>query len=160
MCSSDLRRPGDPSVDDVVQRTNMTLWRKRESFTLGTNFRAWAFEVAKWNVRSHFKEKGRKHWLVFDDELTNAVADRMSEKSLIRPSARQAALRDCMTKLRDIDRDLLLSHYEVGESLAEFAERTQRSRNGLKVTLFRLRAALRRCIADRISVESTQQPAP
>jgi SAM-dependent methyltransferase len=61
--------PGESDVDDVLQRTNITLWRKRETFTLGTNFRAWAFEVAKWNVRSTFKDKKRKHWLVFDEEL-------------------------------------------------------------------------------------------
>lgn len=148
--------PGDPACDDVVQRTNITLWRKRETFTLGTNFRAWAFEVAKWNVRSHFKDLGRKHWLVFDDGLTEAVSDRMSELTETRDDDRQAALRECLAKLRRIDRELLISHYEVGETLAECAARTGRSRNGLKVTLFRLRAALRGCIAARLGLERIQ----
>ena len=152
--------PGESDVDDVLQRTNLTLWRKRESFTLGTNFRAWAFEVAKWNVRSSFKDKKRKHWLVFDEELTSAVADQMLTQTQISTSDRQAAMRECLSKLREIDRHLLISHYEVGESLAEFAERTNRSRKGLKVALFRLRATLRRCIGSRLALQNPPPESP
>ncbi len=148
--------PGDPAVDDVLQRTNLTLWRKRSDFTPGTNFRAWAFEVAKWNVRSHFKELGRKHWLVFDDDLATAITERMAERVPPRPAPRQAALQECLQQLRPIDRDLLLSHYEVGETLAECAARTGRSAKGLKVTLFRIRAALRRCIHSKLEIDRTR----
>lgn len=145
--------PGDPAVDDVLQRTNLTLWHKRGDFTPGTNFRAWAFAVAKWTVRSHFKDLGRKHWLVFDDELAEAVSERMAEKIPPSPNSRQVALRECMAQLRPIDRDLLLSHYEIGESLSECAARIGRSPRGLKVTLFRLRAALRRCIQSKLEID-------
>jgi RNA polymerase sigma-70 factor (ECF subfamily) len=150
--------PGDPAVDDVLQATSLTLWRKRRDYRAGTNFRAWAFQCARWCVRAHFKDRGRKHWLVFDDELTEAIGDQLAARMPPRPDAARSALRSCLQRLRQHDRDLLLSHYEVGESLTECAERTGRSVNSLKVTLFRLRAAMRRCIVDRLAVESSRVP--
>jgi len=145
--------PGDPAVDDVLQAANITIWRKRAEFEAGTNFRAWAFQCAKWCARAHFKERGRKHWLVFDDDLVESIGERIAAELPPTPDAAQSALRVCLTRLRERDRHLVLSHYEVGESLAECAKRTGRSVNSLKVTLFRLRAALRRCIVDRLAIE-------
>jgi RNA polymerase sigma-70 factor, ECF subfamily len=48
--------PGDPAADDVLQQTNITPWRKRETYHSGTHFRSWAFECAKWTLRAHLKE--------------------------------------------------------------------------------------------------------
>lgn len=148
--------PGDPAVDDVLQQTNLTLWRKRESYRSGTNFRAWAFECARWTMRAHFKEQGRKSWLVVDDELARAVSERMIERLPKVPGESQAMLRICLGKLREADRDLLLSHYEEGRSLAQCAALTGRSAASLKVTLFRLRAALRRCMTSRLALGRLQ----
>lgn len=143
--------PGDPGTDDVMQRTNLTLWRKRGTYQSGTNFRAWAFECAKWTMRAYFKEKQRGNWLVVDEDLTRAVTERMIERVPASTDAPQAALRMCLDRLRPIDRDLVLSHYEEGETLAECAKRSGRTPGTLKVTLFRLRALLRRCITDRLA---------
>ncbi|MGC4016969.1 MAG: sigma-70 family RNA polymerase sigma factor [Luteolibacter sp.] len=143
--------PGDSGVDEVMQRTNITLWRKRDDYQSGTNFRAWAFECAKWTMRAYFKEKQRKSWLIIDDDLTRAVTERMIESLPAAADATQAALRLCLERLRPIDRELVLAHYEGGESLAECAQRSGRTPGTVKVTLFRLRGILRRCISDRLA---------
>jgi RNA polymerase sigma-70 factor (ECF subfamily) len=143
--------PGDPGADDVMQRTNLTLWRKRQTYQSGTNFRAWAFECAKWTLRAYLKEKQRKSWLLVDEELLKTVTERMVERIPQPPDAPQAALRLCLERLRPIDRDLVVSHYEEGRTLAECAQKSGRTAGTLKVTLFRLRAALRRCISDRLA---------
>lgn len=143
--------PGDAGADDVLQLANLTIWRKRETFESGTNFRAWAFECAKWTLRAYLKEKKRANWLVVDEELTRLVSDRMLERLPDHASASQTALRMCLERLRPIDQDLVLSHYEEGQTLESIAQRSNRTTGTLKVTLFRLRAALRRCISDRIA---------
>lgn len=143
--------PGDSGTDEVMQRTNITLWRKRETYQTGTNFRAWAFECAKWTMRAYLKEKQRGNWLVVDEELTQVITDRMIERLPPSPNAPQIALRMCLEKLRPVDRDLILNHYEGGESLAECAQRSGTTAGTLKVTLFRIRAVLRRCISDRLA---------
>lgn len=143
--------PGYEGVDEVVQRTNITLWRKRDTYQSGTNFRAWAFTSAKWTLLAYLKEKKRENWLVVDDELTCIVMDRMIEKIPDQPSSLHAALRLCLEQLRPIDRDLLLSHYEDSEGLSAISKRSGRSAGTLKVTLHRLRAIMRRCISDRLA---------
>lgn len=143
--------PGDPNIDDVLQQANLTMWRKRGDFAPGTNFRAWAFECAKWTMRAHFKEKQRKSWLLVDEGLTQAITDGMLARLPDSPSAGQAALRQCLGKLRESDRDLLISYYEEGRSLGECSKQTGRSASSLKVALFRLRAVLRRCITANLA---------
>lgn len=143
--------PGDPDTDEVMQRTNLVLWRKRDSFTPGTNFRAWAFECAKWTIRAYLKEKRRSNWLIIDDDLTRHLTETMMHLIPSSPNATQTALRLCLQRLRSSDRELLLSHYQDGESLSDFARRAGTTPGTLKVTLFRLRAALRRCISDRLA---------
>jgi RNA polymerase sigma-70 factor (ECF subfamily) len=48
--------PGDPSVDDILQRTNLVLWRKRRSFEKGTSFHVWACAVARWEGSGSLKQ--------------------------------------------------------------------------------------------------------
>lgn len=143
--------PGDPGLDEVLQRTNITLWRKSETYQSGTNFRAWAFECAKWTMRAYLKEKQRGNWLVVDEELTRVITERLIARVPVSPNAPQTALRMCLERLRPVDRNLILSHYEDGNTLAECAQRSGTTAGTLKVTLFRLRVALRRCISDRLA---------
>ena len=38
--------PNRTDVDDLLQETNLVLWREFESFEIGTNFTAWAYRIA------------------------------------------------------------------------------------------------------------------
>ena len=49
--------PADRDAEDIVQRCNIVLWRKRESFEPGSNFKAWAFAVARWEILAVMKER-------------------------------------------------------------------------------------------------------
>ncbi len=40
-------------AQDVMQETNMILWRKADQFRLGTNFGAWMLKVAYFQVVAH-----------------------------------------------------------------------------------------------------------
>ena len=70
--------PGDSSVNDVLQRTNLVIWRKRKDFKEGTNFKSWAFSIAHWEVRAYLKECKRKSWLVVDEELCDKLNQSMT----------------------------------------------------------------------------------
>jgi RNA polymerase sigma-70 factor (ECF subfamily) len=136
----------------VVQQANATLWRKRDEFALGTNFRAWAFSVARYEVLSHRKRQARDSRLVFGEELEQVLADDLIE----RPDdteRRHEALRGCLEKLRQQDRELLLYRYTAtAGTLDDFAQRMGRSVGGLKVTLHRLRNALLGCIEKQLAI--------
>lgn len=143
--------PGDSAAHDVVQQANATLWKKRNEFLLGTNFKAWAFSVARYEVLNHRKQQARDSRLVFGEELEQIFTDELIEHD-DETERRHEALRGCMEKLRQQDRDLILHRYSTSAgTLDDFAQRMGRSVGGLKVTLHRLRNALITCIEKQLA---------
>ena len=62
-------------ADDLLQETNATLLRKRESFAVGTSFSAWAKRVAHFEVLAWRKRRRKEgHRCLLDDELFEALA--------------------------------------------------------------------------------------
>lgn len=76
--------PMGGEVEDVLQRVNLVIWRKREQFEIGTNFKAWAFAVARWEAMSYLKQRKRDSWLLFDSELAQLVEEELSQRGMPR----------------------------------------------------------------------------
>lgn len=139
--------PGDPNVEDVLQRTNMVLWKKQANFEVGTSFKAWAFSVARWETRAWLTEKKRNDWLVFNDDLTDQLVDQFQQSFAGKEESNIInALRRCLGKLENNERFLIFNYYQGGKSMAECAAITRKTEGALRVSLFRIRAGLRRCI--------------
>ena len=145
--------PGSSGARDLLQEVNITLWQKRDSFELGTNFKAWAFQTIRYHMLNHRRRLVSQGWLVFDDDLI----ERLSPEFEIEPDDledRHLALRTCLQRLRPQDRDLLHHRYATTSSLQQYAEATRRSSGTLKAILFNLRAALKRCIERQLQAAS------
>lgn len=144
--------PGDFSAKDVAQQTNAKLWEKRADFTPGTNFKAWAFSIARYEVLNYRKRLARdaRLGLVFSSELEDVMTEELTHE----PDdldQRQDALWQCLNKLRPVDKELILSRYFKNETLQDFANQVGRSAGGLKVTLHRLRSSLQTCIEENLT---------
>ncbi len=141
---------GSPDAQDILQKTNIILWDKKEDFISGTNFKSWAFAVARYEVFGHRKRLRRNGWLVFADDVAEQFARDLEvdntdwEHSL-------SALDGCLGKLRPQDMELVQMRYSSKCGLEEYAQSLNRSSGTLKARLFKIRAALRRCIEDSIS---------
>ena len=72
--------PGDPGADDVFQETNRVLWEKIEKFEPGTNFAAWAYTIARFQVMAHQKKRKRQSWLCFDDALVELILNEATDQ--------------------------------------------------------------------------------
>lgn len=142
--------PGSPDVDDVIQETNAEIWQKRGDFRIGTNFKSWMFSVAKFKVMSVWRDhQRRKVWAVPDETLMKLV-ERIEEGALNSTEARHDILRVCLERLRAEDRSLILNRYISGHSMARLSREIGRPRDSLKVSLHRIRTALKACIQKRI----------
>lgn len=137
--------PGNSGVRDLLQEVNITLWQKRDTFELGTNFKAWAFQTIRYHLLNHRRRLVAQGWLVFDDDLIKSLSPEF-EVEPDELEGRHLALRGCLARLRPQDRDLLHHRYATDSSLQEYAASTNRSAGTLKAILFNLRAALKRCI--------------
>lgn len=142
-----------PAVDvraDIVQEINILLWEKRASFELGTNFKAWAFAVARYVVMNNQKRFRREGRVVFSSEMVEALADRLEELDS-EPDERMEALRECMKNLREEDRRLLLDCHAGRGSIERAAEQRGQPAATLRSILLRLRRRLLRCIRSRLA---------
>jgi len=148
--------PGEDGIDDILQETNMVLWEKRDDFEPGTSFKRWAFAVARWQARAWLTARKRRNWLVFDDELVGVLAASFEAAPPNEGPESLKALRYCLTKLKESDRLLVLTHYQHGKSLAKCSSLFGRSVSSLGVSLFRLRAALRRCIQSELAINEAK----
>jgi RNA polymerase sigma-70 factor (ECF subfamily) len=148
--------PGDAAAHDVVQQANATLWRKRSEFVSGTNFKAWTFSVARFEVLNHRKQQARNSWILFGEELEQVLAEDLLERAE-GTQRRYEALQWCLKKLRQQDRELLMHRYgATAGTLKNFAQRMGRSVGGLKVTLHRLRNALLGCIEKQLATTEAE----
>ncbi|MCU0777800.1 MAG: sigma-70 family RNA polymerase sigma factor [Akkermansiaceae bacterium] len=137
--------PGNSGARDLLQEVNITLWQRRESYELGTNFKAWAFQTIRYHMLNHRRRLISQGWLVFDDDLIQRMAPGF-ENEPDELEERHIALRKCLLRLRPQDRELIHHRYATAGSLQEYADKTHRSAGTLKAILFNLRAALKRCI--------------
>lgn len=141
--------PHDPSAGDVIQQTNAKIWEKRHEFESGTNFRAWAMAIARYEVLNHRKRQARDARLQFSSELAETVASELIDLT-DDLADRQVALRECLQSLPKAHSELLMQRYRSAEPLSEFAGRIGRSAGSIKVTLHRLRNSLADCIEKRL----------
>ena len=61
-------------AEDVAQRASMTMWRRLDQHESGTNFRNWAFQVAKNAALNHLTTMRRDRH-VFSKKLVNLLAE-------------------------------------------------------------------------------------
>ena len=136
---------GDPDqANDVLQETNLVLWRSAQEFQMGSNFRAWAFRIAHFQVMAH-RQRQLRDRLVFDDEML-AVLDPAAKAVDETYESRQERLTACLEKLPAHQRDLLRQRYADGLSLQAIAEAVRRTANAVAQTLFRVRRTLIDCV--------------
>ena len=136
--------PGSPDVGDVLQETNLSLWKSRERFQPNTNFIAWAFTIARLEVlhqRDRAKRLGR---ITLSPELTEMLADEMPghfthEEYLL-------ALQSCVSKLSETQREIIEARYQPGHSLEVHAQITGRKSGALRIALLRIRSELKECV--------------
>lgn len=141
--------PGSSGARDLLQEVNITLWKKRDTYELGTNFKAWAFQTIRYHILNHRRKLVSQGWLVFDEDLIERVGSEF-EMDADEMEERHVALRHCMQRLRPQDRELLHHRYATSKSLQEYADKIGKSAGTLKAVLFNLRAGLKRCIERRL----------
>ncbi len=131
-------------AQDVLQETNAALLEKAGDYDPTRPFVPWAVGFARTQVLAWRKRQTRDR-LVLDDELFDAVADRLMVEPPA-PSRRLDALEGCLGKLPQPSRELVEARYARGESVQAIANRLGRTVNVVSVSLFRVRQALLDCI--------------
>lgn len=143
--------PDRHDAEDILQETSLVVCEKFDQFKPGTDFAAWACQIAYWEVR-RARQKFARSKVVFNQDVVDAIAETASQLAP-EMSARREALAKCLQKLHPRDRELLMTRYEPGSGVELAAQRSGRSLEAAYKALARLRKLLLDCVTNQLSLE-------
>lgn len=141
--------PDRHDAEDLLQETSLVICEKFDDFAEGTDFVAWACQIAWWRVRAARQTFARAK-VIFDDQVLEAVANTAITMAA-EIDVRHEALATCLQKLPPRDRELVLTRYERGHGVEEAARRTGRSMDAAYKALNRLRKLLFDCVTNELA---------
>ncbi|VAX41823.1 hypothetical protein MNBD_PLANCTO02-573 [hydrothermal vent metagenome] len=140
-------------AEEVLQETNVVIWRKYHQFEMGTNFWAWVCQISNYETL-RFRSRKHRDKLRFSDQFVELIAEE-AEQTAELTEQRLAALSNCMKKLREKDRQIIQMRYAPGANGKSTAETLGRPINSFYQSLGRIRRALLECIQREITTESS-----
>ena len=136
-------------ADDVVQETNLVLWRKAAEYNPAEPFLPWALTIAWYQVKAARRDAGRDRH-VFDDSLVEILAAEHREVDPVEGDLEQA-LERCLGELSEKQRQLILARYAPGASVQDLAAERNQSPTALSLSLMRIRKALESCVERKLA---------
>jgi RNA polymerase sigma-70 factor, ECF subfamily len=129
---------------DVLQRTNLILWKKAHEFRPEAEFLPWALTIARYEVLSFIRDSQRDRH-VYSSDVAEMMLDAAAAEASD-PNDRQLALRKCLEKVPGHSRDMLWQRYGAEKSIRQIAADANRTEDSVKSLFLRIRKALERCV--------------
>lgn len=136
-------------VDDVVQETFLVVTSKAASFERGTNFRAWAWTIARYKVLQML-EKNAPTPERFAPEVIEALAAHETAEHWF-SDEQMVHLAKCMEELAPKAREAVELRYQQAHRPPEIAARLGWTVESVHVALSRARVFLRDCVTHRMA---------
>ncbi|TWU20349.1 sigma-70 family RNA polymerase sigma factor [Bythopirellula polymerisocia] len=144
--------PRRQEAEDLLQETSVVICEKFDDFTEGTDFVAWACQIAYWRVR-YSRQKYARSKVLFNQEVLDVVA-KTAEDMTVELDERHIALSNCLEKLHTRDREFIMTRYEPGGGVEEAARKAGRSITAAYKALTRIRKLLLDCVTEQLARES------
>lgn len=140
--------------EDIYQETLVVAWRRLADYDRDRPFGAWLRGIAGKLVLAYIRKHGRRSVALCDDAALEALAEKFGESEEASPAntwdERFDALNDCIGRLADQDREIVHQHYQKDHDCKSISGHVGLSVEAVKKRLQRARAALMRCIEDKI----------
>jgi RNA polymerase sigma-70 factor (ECF subfamily) len=136
--------PNWNDTEEIIQETNLVLWREFARFEPGTNFAAWACKVALHQVLA-WRKRVKRSRLVFSPEFLEAVAEETSAAAAVLEERAQSLVH-CIERLPAERRQMLRLRYSDGLEIEAIARQLRRTEGAVYRTLSRIRRALHECV--------------
>ncbi len=138
---------GPEEREDLFQEIVMQLWRSWPSFRGDSSFATWAYRVALNTALFRRRKEAAERVVPARDDKGGGLE---AEPAASEPDVAEAKegielLYDCIRKLRELDRAIVLQHLEARPH-AEIAEFTGLSVGNVAVRLHRIKNSLRECL--------------
>ena len=129
-------------AEDIMQETAIVLWDKFDEYRPGTNFGAWAINIAN-KKALEFMRKNKKSKLFFEEGFYESITHHACE-DLTDDADRMEALQHCLDKVAGNGKKLLMMRYKKTIPVKRIAQMTGRSVNGLYQSFSKMVSGLKR----------------
>ena len=138
-------------VYDLVQDVFVDAFRNLEKFEIDRDMGKWLRGICKNRVLNHIRKQSRRTlgFTALADALTQRLMhenDAGHERSM----EQVESLRDCIKRLGQEPRELIMKRYYRDMAVADMAAEAGRTPGALSVQLMRIRTALRKCLTRRM----------
>lgn len=149
--------PGCQDADDILQDVNVMLWERRESFREGSDYKAWAYAIARIKVMQYWDKQRRLGKICLSNEFLESVAEARKDDSSDSLTDKLEILSECMRGLKLKERELLHARYSGVTTLETYAERVGSTVGSIKVTLHRIKIKLKSCVEKNVRLRIHRQ---
>ncbi len=144
------------TAEDVLQEVSVAVCEASDQFRPGSNFGAWAREIARRRVLANHRAAAR-----FPVGMTDEALRRLEEgfkRADTQASTKQRidALRYCLQTLTQAARRLLQLRFACRFGHREIAEQVDRQPESVRKSIYRSRQTLRTCIERRLSAVGSE----
>ncbi len=138
-------------TEDVMQEAAVVLWKKFADFESGTNFGAWAREIAYREVLRHRRREWKAHKHLDEEVVQNILAAYRRREEGLAPADHRDALRNCLEELGGSPRDVIELRYRQGLSSSQVASQLQRTPGAVDAIAYRTKMRLADCVRRRLA---------
>lgn len=137
--------PSASDAQDILQEVRITMWKHFATFEPGSNARAWAQRIALNQILNYRRAQKKRPATSLDEAFIGAVSaeiDRQSDHL----DTQSEALKNCLLKLSDANRKMILWRYYEDCGIEEIAQKSHRSVDAVYRLLSRIRESLQDCV--------------
>ncbi|MCA9070798.1 MAG: sigma-70 family RNA polymerase sigma factor, partial [Planctomycetaceae bacterium] len=145
--------PPGIDVDEVAQRTFVAAFARLGDYTPGTQFEAWLFTIARYQLKTETTRLRRvaDYHARYAPDLLQRELERRSDQPPELLAERLHHLKVCLGSLGDHLRRFVTWRYDEEIPLDEMATRSGRSVAAVKKQLWKIRQKLQQCIETRMA---------
>jgi RNA polymerase sigma-70 factor (ECF subfamily) len=143
--------PNYSDAEDILQNTISVIWRKFSTYQPGTDFQAWAIQIARCEIYNFFK-KNPSGQCTLNEQLLEVI-EQESGTMLDGLEQRLAALKECVVKLNSQDRQLIKLRYEQDCTLKAISSRLGISTTAVFKRIAIIHGRLVRCVRMQLALE-------
>jgi RNA polymerase sigma-70 factor (ECF subfamily) len=140
-------------ADEILQDCKVAMWKHFAGFDPATNFRAWARKFATNHILNYRRTEKRRPASAVEQEFIEAVAAEIEARPE-QLDRRAEALQDCLRKLSEPHRKIVVWRYFEECGVEEIAAKSERTVEAVYRLLSRIRVALNECVSRQLTSRS------
>lgn len=126
---------------EILQDTNLVICKKADNYQPGTNFIAWVFRIAHFQILSHRQKANSRP--ILSDQTIDLLSEESKEEVF---DDKISALNSCLKNLSEDNRKLIMKRYSGQFSVQQYAQESGKRENAVSKVLHKIRHSLSKCI--------------